>query len=213
MHVNSLKNLLSIDLQYFPCINAISDIVNADGVCFNVSLGFKKSSFRNRLVLPGANGIVALSIPLDGGRSVKLPYDEVRIDYSFCWQRDHFRTLESIYGNSPYFFQYKNELNEIYHRQIKLLVDWNLSCLNWFFSKIKVDPPIFVDSIQQKEPLMIRERNDFYLPSNHKSPDRGPFEKYPQTFEDKIGFQPNMSVLDMLFNLGPRAFNNLKKIN
>jgi len=204
-----LKIFLSTELHYFPCINWFMDVIAADGVLFNNDRLFKRSTFRNRMVVPGSNGIVSLSIPLEGGRSVKLPFHKINIDYSSTWQRDHFRSLESVYGNAPFFFQYRDELSKLYQHQIKLLVDWNLCCLNWIFSKTKLAAPNFLSSFDPGEAYLLQERNDFYLPSNHKNTEKGPFEKYPQIFEDKIGFQPNMSVLDLLFNLGPKGINHL----
>jgi hypothetical protein len=53
---------------------------------------------------------------------------------------------------------------------------------------------------------------DKYKPSNFSSPENGPFLKYPQVFEDKIGFQINMSVLDLLFNVGPLKVKELLSV-
>ena len=217
MHTTSFQNaaknlqnsLLSIELQYFPCINAIVDIVDCQSVLFNNEQPFKRSSFRNRMLLPGGNGLVSLSIPLVGGRSVKRPYSIVEIDYSSTWQRDHFRTLETIYGNSPFYFQYRDSLKEIFDKKPQYLVDWNLICLNWIVKKLKFNLNLIQHVNQLTDNLEARERIDFYLPSNHDKSEKGPFIKYPQLFEDRIGFRPNVSIVDLLFNLGPDA---LKKI-
>ena len=203
------SSLLSIDLQYFPCINAFVDIVQSGSVFFDNELLFRKSSFRNRMLLPGGNGIVSLSIPLVGGRSVKLPYKAVEIDYNNTWQRDHFRSLETIYGNSPFYFIYKSSLKEIFERKPQFLVDWNLICLDWIVKKMKVNLHLLHDSSLFSKEQEFRERIDFYLPSNYDQNGKEPFFKYPQLFEDKIGFKPNVSIVDLLFNLGPDA---LKKI-
>jgi len=201
--------LLSIELQYFPCINAMVDIIDCIWVFFNIEQPFKRSSFRNSMLLLGGNGLVSLSIPLVGGRSVKLPFKYVEIDYSGTWQRDHFRSLETIYGNSPFYFIYKSSLKEIFEQKPQFLVDWNLICLNWIVKKMKVNLHLLHDSSLFSKEQEFRERIDFYLPSNYDQNGKEPFFKYPQLFEDKIGFKPNVSIVDLLFTLGPDA---LKKI-
>jgi len=197
--------LLSIELQYFPCINAMRDIIDCKLVFFDNDLFFRRSSFRNRILLPGGNGIVSLTIPVVGGRSVKLPFKAVEIDYSSNWQRDHFRTLDTIYGNSPFFFQYRSSLKEIFDQKPQFLVDWNASCLDWIVKKMKINLTLLQDGNQLNDNQETRERIDFYLPSNHDIAEKEPFIKYPQLFEDRIGFKPNVSILDLLFNLGPDA--------
>ncbi len=157
------------------------------------------------MLLPGGNGLVTLSIPLVGGRSVKLPYNLVEIDYSSTWQRDHFRSLETIYGNSPFYFQYRDSLKEIFDKKPQYLVDWNTICLDWIVKKMKINLKLIQTAKQLTDNLVVRERIDFYLPSNHDIPEKGPFIRYPQLFEDRIGFKPNVSILDLLFNLGPDA--------
>jgi len=206
---NLQNNLLSIELQYFPCINAMRDIVDCKLVFFDNDLLFRRSSFRNRMILPGGNGLVSMTIPVVGGRSVKLPFKAVEIDYTSNWQRDHFRSMETIYGNSPFYFQYSASLMEIYEQKPQYLVDWNSICLDWVVKKMKINLILLKDANQLTENQEKKERIDYYSPSNHDNSGKGPFIKYPQLFEDRIGFKPNVSIVDLLFNLGPDA---LKKI-
>lgn len=162
------------------------------------------------MILPGGNGLVSLTIPVVGGRSVKMPFKAVEIDYSSNWQRDHFRSFETIYGNSPFYFQYCASLKEIFDQKPRFLVDWNATCLDWIVKKMKINLTLLQDGNQLTDNQETRQRIDIYLPSNHDIPGKEPFIKYPQLFEDRIGFKPNVSIVDLLFNLGPDA---LKKIN
>lgn len=157
------------------------------------------------MLLPGGNGLVPLTIPVVGGRSVKLPFKAVEIDYSSTWQRDHFRSLDTIYGNSPFYFQYRPTLKEIFGQKPKFLVDWNQICFNWIVKKMKLNLLLVQDASTLTDKTEIMEREDFYLPSNREKTENQPFIKYPQLFEDRIGFKPNVSTLDLLFNLGPDA--------
>ena len=205
--------MLSIELQYFPCINAMVDAVDCSAVFFDHEQLFKRSSFRNRMILPGGNGLVSLTIPVVGGRSVKFPYKAVEIDYSSPWQRNHFRSLDTIYGNSPFYFQYRPSLKEIFDQKPQFLVVWNEICFDWIIKKMKINLQVHKQSNQFADNQEIMERKDFYLPSNHDKKGNHPPFKYPQLFEDKIGFKPNVSILDLLFNLGPNALKNFTNHN
>jgi hypothetical protein len=188
-------------LYYFPCINTFAELLRESNVCFDTEMWFKRSSYRNRMIIAAADGPIQLSIPIVGGRSIKSKYKEVEIDYNSNWQRDHFRTLCTAYGNSPFFMFYKDELEEMYQRAPRLLYEWNLLCLSWSFKKIKVDLKIdnyIITENDSKQSTFI----DSYLPKNFNFHPTEFRVTYNQVFEDKNGFLPNLSILDLLFNEG-----------
>jgi hypothetical protein len=164
------------------------------------------------MLLPASGGVVLLSVPLIGGRSVRIPYREVRIDYKSEWQRDHIRTIDTVYGGAPFYFHYKDELHHLFSQREEYLYNWNLSSLKWVMEKIKIKIPIQEYTSQSINPIKSLIVSDKYKPSNFSSPENGPFLKYPQVFEDKIGFQINMSVLDLLFNVGPLKVKELLSV-
>lgn len=191
-------------LHYFPCINAFVVMIQQPTLLFDLSLPFKRSTFRNRTIIAGATGPITLSIPILGGRSIKLPYKEVEIDYNNNWQRDHFRTLCTAYGNSPFFMFYKDELEKIFEQKPKYLYQWNLLCLEWILKKNKIEVPI---GIEEKQHFIAKNIDQFteFLPQNYSSISKDLILKYYQVFEDKTGFLPNLSVLDLMFNQGPHS--------
>ena len=199
-------------LHYFPCISVFAELITQPKIIFDDVSLFKRSTFRNRAMIAGANGVIALSIPVVGGRSVKLPYKEIQIDYKSEWSRDHYRTLTTVYGNSPFFMFYKDELLSLYDKKPNSLFDWNLTCLLWVLKKIKLEIPI---DTPKGESLI--STSDYpierYFPNNYdRFADTG-FLKYSQVFEDKIGFKPNLSILDLLFNAGPQTKSLLQDFN
>lgn len=199
-------------LHYFPCINAFAVMIQQPVLLFDLSMPFKRSTFRNRTIIAGATGPITLSIPIIGGRSIKLPYKEVEIDYSNNWQRDHFRTLCTAYGNSPFFMFYKDELEKIFEQKPKYLYQWNLFCLEWILKKNKIEVPI---EIEEKQHFIAKNIDQFteFLPQNYSSISKDLNLKYHQVFEDKTGFLPNLSVLDLLFNQGPMALKLILNMN
>lgn len=150
-------------------------------------------------MIAGANGVIPLSIPISGGRGLKAAYREVGIDHGTPWQRRHFQSIRSSYGKSPFFEHYGDGLSRLFESRFDWLVDWNLACLAW------VDGVFGVDSnrgfaVDASEPVL--DLRDRLLPSNFQSPAWGPFPVYPQAFEERMGFQVNLSILDLVMSMG-----------
>jgi hypothetical protein len=202
-------------LFYFPCVHAFADLLLQSSVVFDTEMQFKRSSYRNRMIIAAANGAIQLSIPVIGGRSIKSKYKEVEIDYKNNWQRDHFRTLCTAYGNSPYFMFYRDELEQLYQETPRLLCEWNLLCLTWVFKKMKVDIKIDNEMIHENE-FKKTPYVDLYSPQSLRSHPTEISVTYKQVFEDKTGFMANLSVLDLLFNEGQQSkhilFNIIAKL-
>ncbi len=196
-----------VDLQLFPCVEYCRTLVKSKYVEFEQYENFQKSSFRNRLVIPSANGLVTLTIPLIGGREQKVSIRQVKIDHSIDWASQHWKTVKSCFMRSPFFDYYEQELETLFFDKSTFLFDFNLKILNWVLEKLKLDIAItLTDSyIYQYDEGVIDDRN-CWLPKNYQTTSA---IKYSQVFEDRIGFQPNVSVLDLILNEGPNARNIL----
>jgi hypothetical protein len=191
-------------LYYFPCVFVFADLLHQSTISFDADMPFKRSSFRNRLIIAAADGPIQLSIPVVGGRSIKSIYREVEIDYKSNWQRDHFRTLCTAYGNSPFFLFYRDELEQLFQQKPRLLHEWNLLCLEWVLKKIKIHLLIVNDISSQNEDIY-SVRADRYSPQNYTIDSSKVDVSYQQVFEEKTGFLPNLSILDLLFNEGTHS--------
>jgi hypothetical protein len=203
-------------LYYFPCVFGFAYLIHQPTISFDTEMPFKRSSYRNRMIIAAANGTIHLSIPVIGGRSIKSKYSEVEIDYKSNWQRDHFRTLSTAYGNSPFFMFYRDELEQLYNEKPCYLFEWNLLCLKWVFKKMKVDNKIenmVVHENESKQNFYV----DQYSPQNFNRQPTDISVIYNQVFEDKTGFLANLSVLDLLFNEGQQSkhilFNIIAKLS
>lgn len=195
---------LVLDLQYFPSVNWFKDSIQLNQFCFFPDAPFRKSGFQNRMLIPASGKVVSLSIPLSGGREVRAPYKTIEIDCHQQWQRDHFRSIDTAFGSAPFYFQYREELKKLYESRQQLLYSWNLLCLDWLMEKIRLNLPIIEQHKEEYNQTSLNLLEDKYKPSNYAKVEKGPFIKYVQVFEDRIGFQPNLSILDLLFNAGPQ---------
>jgi len=157
------------------------------------------------MILAGPNGPLSLSIPIVGGRNIKVPYGEVVIDNKKDWQKNHYRTIETLYGKSPWFHQYQPELMILFENRFEYLFEWNLACFKWMLKKLNIKLTILDHHMPSHGVEEIIFKEDSYSPSNYSFVENKLLIKYPQVFEDRTGFLANLSTLDLLFNEGPFA--------
>ncbi len=166
-------------------------------------------SFRNRCMLAGAEGILSLSIPLKEGRNQRVAISEVIISDSEKWQSHHFKSLQSAYNRSPFFEYYRDELSDLYKKPFVKLADWNLHCLGWV--KQKLNFPSEIRFTEQTIPYGSAGQDDSRDEVRPQNFSLWNPVLYHQVFEEKTGFLPNLSILDLLFNTGPEAADLLRQ--
>ncbi len=208
---NYYINSLLIESQYFGTITYFNTLFQYTNIKIEQYENYQKMSFRNRCVVMGSNGTVNLSVPLDKGRNQKQLMKDVKISYAGNWQVQHFRTLESCYSRSPFFEFYRDGIWDLLQKQPIFLLDQNMAILEWLQKVLKLTASISLTESYLKEPTneVVDSRNSI-LPKNASNL-LSPIQ-YTQVFEDRLGFQPNLSILDMLFCCGPNA-NTLLKDN
>ena len=192
-----------MDLQYFGTISHFQSLLNADTVCFNNVHPFSKMSFKNRMVIATAQGPLHLSIPVVGGRDQKTPLKDIQIAYASPWHDQHYKALVSNYQRSPFFEYYQDELTNLYGSKPLFLIDFLMSAHEWTKKQIKGK----WDIVNEIDTVITERSFDTWLPKNY---DQFPNPiKYQQVFEDKTGFLPNLSILDLLFNCGGKQAKQL----
>lgn len=121
--------------------------------------------------------------------------DEVEIDYREPWQKLHLRSLDSCYNHSPFYEYYREELRDLFLQSDPYLLDMSRKSIDWCMQKLQM---IFVaaPTSSYKEATGFDFRKEMPFTSGRP---------YPQVFEDRLGFESNLSVLDLLFNVGPAS--------
>jgi hypothetical protein len=191
------------ELQYLPPVSFFAALYKETYVYLDIYEMYRKMSFRNRCLIAGAQGVISLSVPLQEGRNQQLPMKEVRISMAEDWQARHFKSIRSAYNRSPFFEYYQDELLTIYQKPVSRLYQWNLGCLKWVMRKMQCNAEIrFTETAIPYLKEGVDDRRNQVLPKNYSK--WNPVE-YRQVFEERTGFFPNLSVLDLLFNVGPQA--------
>jgi len=196
--------ILITEYQYFPSVILYDASNSITNILFEQYEYYRKMSFRNRCVIAGANGIINLTVPLEFGRNQKTIMKDVKISDSEAWQKQHWKSIESSYNRAPWFEFYKDELHSLYQKSFSFLADWDLACFEWSIQKLNLPIKISLTDKFDKE-YNAAEYLDFrnkLLPKNYTG-----FKaiKYQQVFQEKIGFFPNLSILDILFCEGKNA--------
>lgn len=211
MAADASKRTLLIETQYFPSISFYKALTNHDNLLIERCEHYHKLSYRNRCYIAGPNGSILLSVPLARGKNQRTVMKDVRISNADRWQALHWKTLVSAYRRSPWFEYYEDELGMLYEKPVSFLLDWNITCLEWANKIIGVHPPVtFTDEYLKsyEADSHITDARDVIKPSEKEIAEDT--VRYTQVFQDRVGFLPDLSILDLIFCEGKRSLELLK---
>ncbi|MFN0013989.1 MAG: WbqC family protein [Saprospiraceae bacterium] len=209
-----------LELFYWPPVSWITLVARCDTLWLEACEHYQKGSYRNRCHIAGPNGLQRLSVPLLKGKHQQTPIREVRIDPNQTWQRAHWRSICTAYGNAPYFEHYAGEVVRFFEKPYTFLFDLNLEstqfllakagwagdvCLTETYAGLAVPNPA-TDSGQGVVDLRRRISPNATEPGEFLSP-----LPYPQVFQERHGFLPDLSALDLLFCAGKQGLRAASK--
>ena len=187
-----------VPVSYFAPVAVYATIFRSDKIIFEQHENFVKQTIRSRCEIYGANGKQLLSVPVEK-RGNHIPIMDVQISYKEDWQKIHWRSIVSAYRNSPYFEYYADEFQPFFETKTELLFDLNMSLHQVVMKLLKVEYRVaFTEKYisEYGNSVLDLRKNDLVL---------FPTFQYNQVFEERHGFIPNLSILDLLFNVGPDA--------
>lgn len=192
--------MLLLEIQYFPSIAWCSALWKEREVFLDASEHYQKGGLRNKCFIAGPNGVQRLSIPLIKGKHQQTPIRDVKISYEEPWQRQHWRSIQAAYGNAPYFEHYSADIQRLYQREWEYLFDLNQEIIQIILcQKLKWPGVIGLENDYSKPgewPRGMDGRNKIQMAS--------PLP-YPQVFQERHGFLPGLSILDLFFCCGKTA--------
>ena len=191
---------------YFPSL-LFWKIILKDNFFWMKNSYYKKQTLRNRMFIHGANGKLMLSIPIrHSGINQKRFYDDVSIDSSSDWKKNHFKSIKIAYQSSPYFEFYEEDLKNFYQVETSNLYNFNLKSVELVLKWLEMDTnnriiDFNIEIYKQSKNIKEIDNREIKKKSNIK---------YIQTFEDKNGFIDGLSILDIIFNCGPKTKDYIK---
>ena len=193
---------------------------------------YQKQTYRNRCVIATANGLQALTVPVEvGGKKEEVR--EVRISDHNQWRRVHWNALQSAYSESPFFEYYADDIRPFFEQKYEFLIDFNEAIRQKMCELLDIETSVSYSSGFMVQGSWFRVQGsgfrvqgsgfrvqdsgfrvqgsgfkDFREVIHAKHPQDDPeFQprSYWQVFQHRYGFQPNLSILDLLFCMGPEA--------
>ena len=182
---------------------------------------YQKQTYRNRCVIATANGLQALTVPVDHSPLTidHVQCKDLRISDHNQWRRVHWNALQSAYSESPFFEYYADDIRPFFEQKYEFLIDFNEAIRQKMCELLDIETSVSYSSGFMVQGSWFRVQGsgfrvqgsgfkDFREVIHAKHPQDDPeFQprSYWQVFQHRYGFQPNLSILDLLFCMGPEA--------
>lgn len=196
-----------LPLAYLPPVEYMAWLLQQKTVYFNNTDHFQKQTYRNRCVILGANGTLKLSVPIvhQSGKTHQKE-NEVCIFNEVRWQKQHWKSISIAYRSAPFFEFYEDDLKPHFETPSQNLWDWNFLLLEKITHLLDLSLSYKFVNFKPGQ----HKRMEHLLNAKVKHPKD--FPSYTQVFSDRLGFKSNLSVIDLLFNLGPQSESYLRAI-
>ena len=180
---------------YLPPISWFAALKSVEPIVIEVNENFQKQTLRNRCYIDSPNGRLPLSIPIDRSNfsdKGKCLMRDVRLSRQLDWQHQHWFAFETSYYNSPFFEYLQDDFRPIYEREWTYLIDLNETLIERCLNILEID-------------TLPSKTNGFIVIDRLLNADAIPTKEYYQVYKHKHGFLPDLSIFDLLMNMGPEA--------
>ena len=176
---------------YLAPISYYARMAKCDTYRIDTDEPYRKQTLRNRCYIASPNGPLALTIPVVKFVPYHTPMRDIRISDHGNWRHLHWNALQSSYGRTPFFEFYADDFAPFYEKKWEFLADYNQALQEMICELIGMNS----------------------LPHFTLHPSPFTLHPYYQLFSDRHGFMPDLSIVDLLFNMGPESIlylNNLQ---
>ena len=185
-----------ISTAYLPPIEFFQSLYKYEYIYMEHKEHYKRHSLRNRAYIIGSNKTLLLTVPVVSRSSSKTLIEDIRIATN-NWKKKHINTIQSCYGSSPFFIHYFEDIKNIINKNHVLLIDLNYDLINYILVALSINIEIKktksyihnypIDHVDQRDNIKVNMDIEEY---------------HPFGYNDSI---KNLSIIDLLFNLGPNA--------
>jgi len=208
-----------LSTAYLAPVQYYNKLLSYESVVIEAYENYVKQTYRNRCMIATANGVQSLTIPVEKSAMPNHELSIVNCQLSIIkdiriadhgnWQHNHWNALVSAYGQSPFFEYYRDDFAPFYNHKFRYLFDWNEQLRLTVCELLDIHPHVsFSTGYDVDVPNDFRESINPRHPATDHSFDPQP---YYQVFREKHGFIPNLSIVDLLFNMGPEAVIVIKE--
>lgn len=202
--------MILLSTAYFPPISWMALAMKNEGIMIDLHETYSKQSYRNRFQIATANGIMALSVPVKKPQGNHTNSGNITLESSQNWQQVHWKSILAAYQSSPFFLYYKDDIEALFKSKYDSLHQMNIIIITKLASLIGFQ----IDIKYTEDFIPLNQSPEDYRFSIHpKLKNNFTLAAYEQVFDEKNGFYEDLSVLDLLFNLGPEALLYLEDFN
>ena len=190
-----------LSTTYFGPVQWYQKFYRSDEVQIEQWESFQKQTYRNRCVIATTQGPQALTVPVEHTDSPLIK--DLCISDHGNWRHLHWNALQSAYGESPFFEYYQDDIRPFFEKRWTFLLDFNEEIRIKMCELLDIQP-----KVEYSGQWIVECSMDFRSAISPKHPLPDPdFQPKPyyQVYQQKHGFLPNLSILDLLFNMGPES--------
>ncbi len=191
---NTHPRAVTLPCYYLAPVSYYMALYRNGGASVEVYDTYAKQTLRNRCLIDSPQGTLALTIPVQKPGDSRLVRD-IRISDHGNWRHQHWQALASSYRQSPFFEYYADDLAPFYEKRREFLADFNMELLHLMCSLLDMDVSL--------------ERTSSFAGKTDGTWNAQPVRPYYQVFAHKHGFLHDLSIVDLLFNMGPESVLSL----
>lgn len=179
-------------ILYLPSIGYFQHLLKEKECILHLNDQYSRQTYRNRTEIVGPNGRMSLTIPTQKLDPKDRAFENIKVSYAEPWLKQHWKSFESAYRRSAYFEYYEDKLKPMYNSpKHEYLWEFNTDLIQIVLSMLKLTSEI---KINREEAIEKNINYQLLYPTS-----------YQQVFSNKLAFESNLSVIDLIFNLGPQA--------
>ena len=202
------SNKVLLSTTYFGPVQSYQKLHRAELVTIEQWESFQKQTYRNRCLIATTQGVQALTVPVEKPLGNGTAYiKDLRISDHGNWRHLHWNALQSAYGESPFFEYYQDDIRPFFEERWTYLVDFNEAIRQKMCELIDILPDVTYSNtyIADAQTAGIADFRAAIHPKHPAQDDDFMPKTYYQVYQTKHGFLKNLSILDLLFNMGPES--------
>ncbi len=200
-----------LSTAYLPPISWIAAALQVGSIVLEIHETYPKQTFRNRCNIATSSGVLSLTVPVKRVNGNHTKTCDIQIDNSKNWQLLHWRSIITAYNKSPYFIYYRDLIEPVLFRKQDLLIDLNTELLKTLLKALGIMTMEILNTDNYLLKPDLDDLRDSFHPKYSNQAVTCELPRYIQSFEENHGFIRDLSIIDLLFNLGPDALTYLTK--